>query len=146
MTSSWLASFVLIVVFLGIMAIISGGVWVAFLFLSRWDRRGWLGRERDPAEPRAVVGQRVLDLGGTGRGMALLLLLVKEVAPADQRRGLVADGRQACVWAPCPRSSGAPAPPILVGTQPGFTAFDSTSGHRRPTAMASARSNSLLSL
>ena len=38
MTSSWLASFVLIVVFLGIMALISGGVWVAFLFLSRWDR------------------------------------------------------------------------------------------------------------
>jgi hypothetical protein len=39
-TSSWLASFVLIVVFLGIMAVISGGVWVLFLFLSRWERRG----------------------------------------------------------------------------------------------------------
>ncbi len=38
MTSSWLASFVLIVVFLGIMGLISGAVWVAFLFLSRWDR------------------------------------------------------------------------------------------------------------
>jgi hypothetical protein len=39
MTSSWLASFVLIVVFLGVMAVISGGVWLSFVFLSRWDRR-----------------------------------------------------------------------------------------------------------
>jgi hypothetical protein len=39
MTSSWLASFVLIVVFLGVMAVFSGGVWLSFLFLSRWDRR-----------------------------------------------------------------------------------------------------------
>jgi hypothetical protein len=56
MTSSWLASFVLIVVFLGVMAVISGGVWVLFLFLSRWERRGErrLGRERDPAQPCAV--------------------------------------------------------------------------------------------
>jgi hypothetical protein len=38
MTSSWLASFVLIVVFLGIMGVVSGGVWITFLFLSRWDR------------------------------------------------------------------------------------------------------------
>ena len=39
MTSSWLASFVLIAVFLAIMAVISGGVWLTFLFLSRLDRR-----------------------------------------------------------------------------------------------------------
>jgi hypothetical protein len=38
MTSSWLASFVLIVVILGVMGVISGGVWAVFLFLSRWDR------------------------------------------------------------------------------------------------------------
>jgi hypothetical protein len=37
MTSSWLASFVLIVVFLGVMAVISGGVWLTFLCLSRFD-------------------------------------------------------------------------------------------------------------
>jgi hypothetical protein len=39
MTSSWLASFVLIVVILGVVGLISGGVWVTFLFLSRLDRR-----------------------------------------------------------------------------------------------------------
>src|SRR5277367_2978593 len=33
-------------------------------------------------------------------------------------------------------SSGAPAPPILVATQPGVSAFDSTSGQRRATANA----------
>jgi hypothetical protein len=38
MTSSWLASFVLIVVFLGVMGVISGGLWLAFVFLSRLDR------------------------------------------------------------------------------------------------------------
>jgi hypothetical protein len=37
MTSSWLASFVLIVVLIGVMAVISGGVWLSFLFLSRLD-------------------------------------------------------------------------------------------------------------
>jgi hypothetical protein len=40
MTSSWLASFVLIVVLLGVMGVLSGGVWLTFLFLSRWERRG----------------------------------------------------------------------------------------------------------
>jgi hypothetical protein len=38
MTSSWLASFVLIVVFLGIMGVVSGGLWLAFLFFSRLDQ------------------------------------------------------------------------------------------------------------
>ena len=38
MDSSWLASYVLIVVFLGIMGLVSAGVWVALLFLSRWDQ------------------------------------------------------------------------------------------------------------
>jgi hypothetical protein len=38
MTSSWLASFVLIVVFLGVMGLVSAAVWVALLFLSRWDQ------------------------------------------------------------------------------------------------------------
>jgi Na+/pantothenate symporter len=36
MTSSWLASFVLIVAFLGVMAVISGGAWLLFLGLSRF--------------------------------------------------------------------------------------------------------------
>jgi hypothetical protein len=40
MTSGWLAAFVLIVVLLGVIGVISGGVWALFLFLSRWDRRG----------------------------------------------------------------------------------------------------------
>jgi hypothetical protein len=39
MTSSWLASFVLIVVLLGIGGLLTGGIWVALLFLSRWDTR-----------------------------------------------------------------------------------------------------------
>jgi uncharacterized integral membrane protein len=39
MTSSWLASFVLIVVSLGVGAVITGGLWVMFLFLSRLDQR-----------------------------------------------------------------------------------------------------------
>jgi hypothetical protein len=37
MTSGWLASFVLIVVSLGVMGVISGGFWLAFLFFSRLD-------------------------------------------------------------------------------------------------------------
>src|SRR3712207_7452487 len=37
------------------------------------------------------------------------------------------------------RSSGAEGPPILVGTQPGSTAFDRTDGQRRATARASTR-------
>ena len=40
MTSSWLASFVLIVVLMGVMGVISGGVWLVFLFLSRSQRWG----------------------------------------------------------------------------------------------------------
>jgi hypothetical protein len=36
-TSSWLASFVLIVVLLGIGGLLTGAAWVALLFLSRWD-------------------------------------------------------------------------------------------------------------
>jgi hypothetical protein len=39
MTSSWLASFVLIVVLLGLGALISGGLWLMFLVLSRLDNR-----------------------------------------------------------------------------------------------------------
>jgi hypothetical protein len=38
-TSSWLASFVLVVVVLGVLGLISGGVWVTFVFLSRLERR-----------------------------------------------------------------------------------------------------------
>jgi uncharacterized membrane protein len=38
MTSSWLASVVLIVVLLGIGALVTGGVWVLFFLLARWDR------------------------------------------------------------------------------------------------------------
>jgi hypothetical protein len=40
MTSSWLASFVLIVVLLGVGAVLTGGLWLTFLFLSRWERGG----------------------------------------------------------------------------------------------------------
>jgi hypothetical protein len=39
MTSSWLASFVLIVVLLGVGGLITAGIWVALLLLSRWDQR-----------------------------------------------------------------------------------------------------------
>ena len=38
MTSSWLASFVLIVVLLGLGALITSGVWALFFLLARWDR------------------------------------------------------------------------------------------------------------
>ena len=50
-------------------------------------------------------------------------------------------------WVRCPsrRSSGAPGPPILVGTQPGSTALLYTSGQMRATATARAVTNSLLS-
>ena len=40
MNSSWLASFVLIVVLLGVMGVLAGGFWLTFLFFSRWERRG----------------------------------------------------------------------------------------------------------
>ncbi|HEX4090624.1 MAG TPA: hypothetical protein VHZ33_18065 [Trebonia sp.] len=39
MTSSWLASFVLIVVTLGVFAVLGGGLWAMFMFLARWDTR-----------------------------------------------------------------------------------------------------------
>jgi hypothetical protein len=38
MTSSWLASFVLIVVFLGLMGLASAAIWATLLLLSRWDQ------------------------------------------------------------------------------------------------------------
>jgi hypothetical protein len=39
MTSSWLASFVLIVVLLGVGGLITAVIWVMLLLLSRWDSR-----------------------------------------------------------------------------------------------------------
>jgi hypothetical protein len=39
MDSSWLASFVLIVVLLGLGGLITGAIWVLFLLLARWDDR-----------------------------------------------------------------------------------------------------------
>ena len=38
MTSSWLASFVLIVVLLGLGGLATAAVWVSLLLLSRWDQ------------------------------------------------------------------------------------------------------------
>jgi hypothetical protein len=38
MNSTWLASFVLIVVLLGVGGLITGAIWVALLMLSRWDQ------------------------------------------------------------------------------------------------------------
>ncbi len=73
MDSSWLASFVLIVVLLGLGGLVTAAVWVALLLLSRWDQaRGGgpslLGRERDPADLRAGVGQRGPARSGAGPG------------------------------------------------------------------------------
>jgi hypothetical protein len=46
MDSSWLASFVLIVVVLGLGGLFTGAVWVALLFLSLLDnRRGVFKKE-----------------------------------------------------------------------------------------------------
>jgi hypothetical protein len=36
--SSWLASFVLIVVLLGLGGLITAAIWVSLLLLSRWDQ------------------------------------------------------------------------------------------------------------
>jgi hypothetical protein len=44
MDSSWLASFVLIVVLLGLGGLITGAVWVSLLLLSRWDQSRGGGR------------------------------------------------------------------------------------------------------
>jgi hypothetical protein len=38
MDSSWLASFVLIVVVLGVGGLVTAAIWVALLLLSRWDQ------------------------------------------------------------------------------------------------------------
>lgn len=38
MDSSWLASFVLIVVLLGLGGLVTAVVWVSLLLLSRWDQ------------------------------------------------------------------------------------------------------------
>ena len=40
--------------------------------------------------------------------------------------------------------SGAPGSPIFVGTQPGLTAFEHTSGHLRATAVLSTTTHFLL--
>ncbi len=46
MDSSWLASFVLIVVLLGVGGLITGAVWVALLFLSRLDNRRGIWKQQ----------------------------------------------------------------------------------------------------
>jgi hypothetical protein len=53
----------------------------------------------------------------------------------DERSELSAS--QTCVLGAASRSSGAPGPPIFVGTEPGSKAFDRTSGHSLATANAS---------
>ena len=52
---------------------------------------------------------------------------------------------QACVRWAWLISSGAPGPPIRVGTHPGSSAFEKTSGQRRATAKARRTSYNLLS-
>jgi hypothetical protein len=42
--SGWLASFVLIVVTLGVGALVTAVIWVALLLLSRWDQARSGGR------------------------------------------------------------------------------------------------------
>src|ERR1700733_2927302 len=59
-------------------------------------------------------------------------LAVVEVAASDVGR-LRAHGQPHWVRGACARSSGAPAPPIFVATQPGSTALADTSGHRPAT-------------
>jgi hypothetical protein len=62
MTSSWLASFVLIVVALGALALFGGAVWLLFSFLSHWD--SWLDERaggpvsRHAPASRAGLGTR----------------------------------------------------------------------------------------
>jgi hypothetical protein len=51
MTSSWLASFVLIVVLLGVMAVISAGLWLLFLWLGRLEGRREEGPAAEPSSP-----------------------------------------------------------------------------------------------
>ena len=87
----------------------------------------------------------LLDIRAPGVGMNPSRLFMIEVLACHPRRRLVADGEPACVTGASERSSGAPAPPILVGTQPGSTEFDRTRGQRRATANAKTTSSNLLS-
>ena len=90
----------------------------------------------DP-ELRAIAGLWPWGKGQveTGRGQKILLMPQRAYVP-------VGTLRRATTYPEPPesasdRSSGAPGPPIRVGTQPGSTEFDRTPGRRRATANAS---------
>src|SRR3954449_13620672 len=77
--------------------------------------------------------------------MGLLGSLVVPVAAADERLGVGVVASQTCVMCARARSSLAPGPPILVGTQPGSTACATTSGLSRATAAMSVVTNNFAS-
>ena len=99
-SSSWLASFVLIVVLLGLGGLITGAIWVLFLLLARWDRpaellravrrssgHGRVGRAEGGAGEPLVVG----DVGGDRRGGRLI---GRDLVRADRGHRVGADDRR----------------------------------------------------
>jgi hypothetical protein len=73
--------------------------------------------------------------------------LLLEVEVARRRMGLPRHPVVASqTWVRCPstRSSGAPAPPIRVGTQPGSTAWASVAGRILASAIVRVVTQSLL--
>ena len=103
------------------------------------------GRQSDPGNLPADVDEPVLQGDVAGLRVGLAPLEVVEITAGGQRGGIVTGREPRLREMRLADSSGAPAPPILVGTQPGVIAFESTSGQRRATAKASMTSCNLLS-
>src|SRR3954454_15114506 len=102
-------------------------------------------RQRHPGQLAQPVEKSLLKVG-IGRFVRRLLLPeVMPVTTADQAAGFMLTASQGLVRCPGATPTGAPAPPILVRTQPGSTALLSTCGQRRAKAKASATMCSLLS-
>jgi hypothetical protein len=119
-----------------------------------WVRYDW-GETQDipPADWRRVdihwARSRVSTIQSGGAALFLYntaveidqQTLLDHFGRASEREALKNVGGRPPKWdwrCPISRSSGAPRPPILVGTQPGSTALLRTSGQRRATAKASA--------
>lgn len=74
----------------------------------------------------AISEQLVLDLEIAGGRVCRAGLLVIEIAARHPGVRIRASASHAWVTGASEMSSGAPGPPILVGTQPGSSAFDRT--------------------
>ena len=102
-------------------------------------------RQRRAGEARQGGEKLVLERRVEGRRVRLRRRWWYQYPPLVRASGSSLVASHSCVRCPSRRSSGAPGPPILVGTQPGSTALLYTCGQSRATATARVVTNSLLS-